>query len=172
MNMLILGGESQRHQVWVRELASALEPNADDLRILDYRHWQTNSPTIDVEYEIEQAARNAPDEPYVVVAKSMGSVVTTLAVSRGLLKPDRCIFMGFPLAVVMANLPEVAAALPKLPPTDFLHNTADPLGSFQAVQAYITAHSPAHFTCCELPGDTHDYSDFNRIKQLLDSPRS
>jgi predicted alpha/beta-hydrolase family hydrolase len=166
MNVLVLGGMSPRHHEWVRGVAEALKPHMEEVVFLDYRHWQTGEE-MDIEYEITQTvALAARLGEYIVVAKSIGTVITTLATSRGMLSSQRCLFMGFPLSVVEQYLPEVAEALKDLPPTTFLHNEADPLGSSKAVQAYLGAHTPPHFDFKVLPGSTHDYVDFNLITQL------
>ena len=103
---------------------------------------------------------------YVVVAKSIGTVVTMLANARGLLTPRRCVFAGFPLNVVTAKFPDVAEALPKLPPTVFIHNEHDPLGSAEAVGTFVDAHAPQAYVFRALPGDTHVYVDFELIRDL------
>jgi len=170
MNVFILGGMSPRHYEWVRQLAEALQPHFDEIRLLDYRHWEQQGAEMDLEYEITQAAALAKDfGEYLVVAKSIGTVLATLATARGLLAPQRCVFMGFPLKVVTADLSEVANALLQLPPTTFLHNEHDPLGSAEAVKTYVGAHAPAIYDFQTLPGDTHDYIDFDLIARVATS---
>jgi hypothetical protein len=167
MNVLILGGMSQRHREWVRQVAAVLQPHFAEVRLLDYRHWEQSDTEMDLEYEILQAAELAKDfGEYVVVAKSIGTVVATLANARGLITPRKCAYMGFPLKVVEADLPEVADALLELPVTSFLHNEHDPLGSAESVRAYISAHAPALYDFKTLPGDTHDYIDLDLIAQV------
>jgi hypothetical protein len=167
MNALVFGGMSPRHHEWVRQVAEALRSHFDEVRLLDYRHWAQQDTEMDLEYEITQAAALAEGlEEYVVVAKSIGTVLTTLAVARGLLTPQYCAFMGFPLKVVEADLPEVAEALPHLPSTTFLHNDRDPLGPAEAIEKYIGAHKPASYQFMTVRGDTHDYTDFDLITLL------
>jgi predicted alpha/beta-hydrolase family hydrolase len=167
MNAVVLGGMSSRHREWVLQVAEALGPEYEIVRSLNYRHWEHPGSEMDIEYEIARLAELAQGlAEYVVVAKSIGTVVATIATMRGLLRPKRCLFMGFPLKVVMAELPEVASALPLLPLTTFLHNEHDPLGGAEAVLAYIVAHAPEAYTLQTLPGSTHDYVNFDLIKQL------
>jgi len=167
MNALILGGMSPRHKAWVRQVAEVLQPYFDEVRPLDYRHWDAADTEMDLEYEISQADVLAKNfDEYVVVAKSIGTVLASFANARGLLAPQRCVFMGFPLKVAEAQFPEVANALPQLPPTVFLHNERDPLGSAAAVKQYVDAHAPKAYEFQVLPGDTHDYTDFDLIVQL------
>lgn len=165
MNVLIFGGMSPRHEQWVRDVADALSPHFKRVRYQDYQHWGDGSE-MDLEYEIEQAVQLAAGfGEYIVVAKSIGTVLTALANAREVINPERCVFMGLPLKAIENDIPAVAGALPKLPPTVFLHNEADPLGSSEAVRAYVEAHAPLRYDFQTLPGNTHDYIDFNLIAQ-------
>lgn len=168
MNALVLGGMSSRHKVWVRHVTEALKPHFTEVVFLDYRHWDVEGGQIDIEYEIDQAAMLAKDlGDYVVVAKSIGTAIATLAAARGQLAPKRCLFMGFPLKVVQEDMPEVAVALSKLPKTTFLHNAHDPLGIGEDVGTYLQINvAPRQYTLMILPGDTHDYVDLDQIVRL------
>jgi predicted alpha/beta-hydrolase family hydrolase len=167
MQALIFGGMSPRHQAWVRDVAAALQSDFDEVRLLDYRHWGSQNGAMDMEHEIAEAIKLAEGlTDYVVVAKSIGSVLTSLAIAHGLLAPRHCLFMGFPLRVVLEEFPETAEALPHLPPTTFLHNENDPLGTSDAVKAYLTDHAPRQYVLQTVPGDTHDYVDFELIARL------
>jgi predicted alpha/beta-hydrolase family hydrolase len=167
MNAVIFGGMSPRHREWVRKLAEALRPEYDIVHFLMYRHWDRPGMEMDLEYEISQAARLAQQlDDYVVIAKSIGTVLTTFAYDRKLLVPKRCVFMGFPLTVVNAEFPQVAGALPYLPSTVFVQNEYDPLGTVNAVKTYVRAHAPKTYDVQATPGTTHDYVDFSLIVQL------
>lgn len=167
MNVLILGGQSPRHKAWVRDVDAALKPYFDRLKFLDYRHWDDESLEPDLEYEVNCAAELAKDlGEYVVVAKSIGTVITSLAIARARLAPQKCLFLGFPLTVVERSLPGVADGITDLPETIFVQNEDDPLGSSSAVKAYVEANPPLKYSFEALPGDTHDYVDFELIARL------
>lgn len=165
MNILILGGESPRHYDWVRQVASALQPHCEKVAYLDYRHWASGGG-IDIEHEIVQVAQLAKGlGEYIVVAKSIGIVIASLAAGRSLLHPTKCIFLGLPLGAV-ERVPEVRLSFAKLPLTTFMQNTHDPLGSAAEVKAYVSAASHEQLIFLETPGNTHDYSDFELLVKL------
>jgi hypothetical protein len=148
-------------------VAEALKPHFDEVRFLDYRHWRTDAPDIDVEYELEQAVQLVDGlGEYVVVAKSIGTAITAIAVRRERLGPRKCVFLGFPLKVVKADLPEVAAGLKTLPQAVFVQNEQDPLGSSADMKDYLRTYIPRGYMLKPLPGDTHDYLDFDLIAEL------
>lgn len=170
MNALIFGGMSPRHKEWVRQVAAALESQFEAVKFLDYKHWDAPEADMDLEYETAQAAKLAEGlGDYVVVAKSIGSVLTALANARGTLSPKRCLFLGFPynVATKLPQTAELEAALPRLPHTVFVHNEHDPLGEAETVQSYMQAHAPDAYEFQIIPGNaTHDYVDFDQIVRL------
>lgn len=170
MNALILGGMSPRHKEWVRQVAEVLQPHFEEVRFLDYDHWDVNGGEMDVEHELARAAELAKDfGEYVVVAKSIATVLTTLGNARGLLAPKRCVFLGFPLKVVheLPQVNELAKALPSLPFTTFVHNEHDPLGEADTVKEFILKHRPQTYEFKIVLDDaTHDYVDLDLITQL------
>jgi len=122
---------------------------------------------MDLEHEILESHKLAAGlDEYIVVAKSIGTVVATLAIKRGLLNPEYCVFMGFPLKLIVSEVPDMESALPQLPPTHFLHNEHDPLGDADSVKNYLEAHAPQQYDLLVSPGDTHDYIDFKLITDL------
>jgi hypothetical protein len=164
MNYLILGGggveatERAGERQWVRDVADVVHPFADQVNFLDYRHWAAENKPIDLELEIAAAGRMAANyEDYAIVAKSIGVVATILAHDRGLIHPQRCFFFGFPLAVV-DQYPKVDAAIAKLPPTVFVQNCRDPVGSFFEVRGYVEEHAPEQHVFAQTGGNTQDYS--------------
>ena len=166
MNALILGGQSPRHHEWVREVAGALRPHFGRVAFVDYRHW-TSGGEIDVAYEMAVAAQQVASwDAYVVVAKSIGTVIATLGTAAGQLDPWRCVFCGFPLAVVQRAYPQVTSALAALPPTVCLQNEQDPLGSAAALQVYLTQAAAPKVRLLLTPGETHDYLNFEQLSQL------
>ena len=170
MNALVLGGMSPRHKEWVQQVAEALQPHFDEVRFLDYDHWDITGAEMDVEHELARAADLAKDYgEYVVVAKSIGTVLTTLGNARGLLAPKRCVFLGFPYnaALELPQLNELAKALPSLPFITFVHNEHDPLGEADTVKQFMLKHRPETYEFKIVLDDaTHDYVDFALIARL------
>jgi hypothetical protein len=165
MNVLILGGESPRHYQWVRDVAKVLQPRFSSVHFLDYRHWSNGGAT-DIEYEITAATKLAEGmEEYIIVAKSIGTVIAMLGIGRGLLHPQRCVFMGLPLGAVR-RIPDVVPYVAKLPPTTFVQNEHDPLAAATEVATFIDIHGNKDASIVITPGETHDYINFNQIATL------
>lgn len=166
MNALLLPGNSPRHQAWIEELRTAVMPRFQQTLTLHYRHWQSGEPEADVDYELGVAEALADNlDQFVIIAKSIGTAIASDGVSKGALKPKKLILLGLPISSSYASerykdwFDNIAI--------DILiaQNTNDPLGSFADVkQAFEKLQN---VSLVELPGNTHDYLDFEAIKKLI-----
>jgi len=169
MNLLLLSGNSKRGKDWLEQVDSNLAPQFDQTYRHDYAHWEKDEPEIDLDLESQRLStltQNLP--PYMVFAKSAGTILTCKAIVLGTLRPRSCLFVGLPLAMAHnQNLP----VKEWLGTTDFpiaiLQHTSDPLGPFQEVEQYIEAIKRDNITVHELPGDTHDYSEFQIFSDFV-----
>lgn len=167
MNALLLPGNSTRHAEWIEQLADALSPYFDTTKTQHYRHWKTGEQAADVAYEISAAKDNAAQlEPYCIIAKSIGCVIAAKGTADGLLHPEKLILLGVP---INGGAPREAFAkfLRTISvPVVIIQNTSDPLGSFDNVKIAFE-NVGNHISFVEMPGDTHDYIDFESIAKLV-----
>lgn len=167
MNILILGGNSKHHYDWVRELAKALKSGKRKVVFLDYKHWQTDGSIL-IDDEINSAAELGDElGEYIVVAKSVGTIITALGVADGKLKPAGCLLLGMPLTIIKEYYPDFADKLTSLPRTVYLQNAEDPYGSAEMLEEYLEDKSPADYHMVTVPGDTHDYVNYTSIGEIV-----
>ena len=168
MKILLLGGQSPRHYDWVREVREVLEEAGNEVVLHDYAHWLRDEPTIDFMAELNAVSTIAQEieGDYIIVAKSIGTVLTAVGTMRGLLAPKACLLLGFPLQSFKDD-EDVATAIGALPLSIFVQNTDDPLGSYDELTDYLRPLAPATTVTVPLPGKTHDYMDFMLIAELV-----
>jgi len=167
MQVILLGGQSPRHYEWVREVREALEFAGLPVVLHDYAHWLNGEHEINFEAELEALALVASDidDDYVIVAKSIGCVLTAVALARGLIVPKACLFLGLPFKTASQNK-ELPTGFAELPITIFAQNEKDPLGSFEEVAVFARPLVPELTVFAALAGSTHDYADFELIAAL------
>jgi hypothetical protein len=103
----------------------------------------------------------------MVFAKSAGTIVTGKAASTGVLQPQACLFVGLPLAMIQSHeLPAGEWLREANFPITILQHTADPLGSYRDVKQYIEPIGNTGIAVHELPGDTHNYPEFEIIREF------
>lgn len=98
----------------------------------------------------------------VVVAKSIGTLVTLLAERDHGLAPKACVFLATPMRRFHAQgwvplLADHCAAIPTL----FVQQTDDFNGAFADLAEVVARHRECR--CVEIPGGDHLYEDIGRI---------
>ena len=169
MNVIILGGNSIKNQEWVLEVARHLKAKFHTVYPHIYEHWQSGSNFIDLDHEAK-ALRKADvfNGEYLVIAKSVGCVLTLKLTSEYSLNPAACVLLGFPLAVIQqADAWPVSDWLANLKcKTTFVQNDEDPVGSHEEVQAYLAEYGLQGKEVLAWKGATHDYLDFDEIVKI------
>lgn len=167
INILILPGNSPRHAEWANDLKSHLLPRFDRVEAQHYKHWQTGEKWADVDYELSVAKATTVDlEPYIIIGKSIGTVIAVKGAATKQISPVKLILLGIPINGG-ANADEFNDWLGTIDiPVVIIQNTDDPLGSFEQVSNAFK-DSNQNITFIESPGDTHDYLDFKMIAGFI-----
>jgi hypothetical protein len=171
MNILLLGGNSQRNKQWIHQLGDELSPQFDTCRVHDYLHWNGKGNFIDFNAELSRLSDVVVNlDNYVIFAKSVGSLLTLRGISVGIMKPKKCIFAGLPIKLAEEdNVPLVELLKKNSIPTLILQNSLDPTASYDKMQKYINRTGALNYRTHEFDGDTHSYDNFNEIKQQVSS---
>lgn len=168
MKVLILGGTSPWHYDWVREVGYALRASGYDVITHDYQHWSKGETQTDIEHEITTVGNIVKDfDDYIVVAKSIGTIITALGTARGILKPTRCIMLGVPYRGFVEYIPTFWDDLACLPRTVFIQNENDPFMTADELKQRLDTTNLKERSLISTPGDTHDYRDFALIAKQL-----
>lgn len=167
MNALLLPGNSSRHATWIEDFKSAVSSHFDATKTQHYQHWQTGEEWANVDQEISIAKEQARElEPYIIIGKSIGTIIAAKATATGKLFPEKLILLGVPInggaePDTFANwLTHI-----KIPVT-IIQNTNDPMGSFAEITENFKDVGD-HVSFVELPCTTHNYLDFEAIAELI-----
>lgn len=171
MNILLFGGNSPRNKAWIHKVGETLSSDFGKCIVHDYGHWDNQGEFIDFDLELSRlSAETASLEPYVVFAKSVGSILTLRAINEGILVPAKCIFAGLPIKLAEEDEIPLQELLRSNPvSTMYIQNTYDPLASYARLMDYLRESGASPHESVELAGDTHSYDDLNRIKSLVNS---
>lgn len=169
MNIVILGGNSPAHKQWIRDLGAHLESDKHNVFLHDYKHWNSGDESADIEYEIRQVGDkfgNLTD--CLIIAKSVGTVIATLAVAHSRIKPTKTVLLGIPIDGVAGETEGFAASFYLLPETQILQNQHDPYGSSSGIENFLGQHGTEKHRLHIIDNvDTHDYQDFDLISELV-----
>lgn len=170
MQVLMFSGNSLRNKAWIYEAKAKFADLFDELYVQDYRHWETGEQWIDLGHELEVLRARHFDGDYGVFAKSIGTVLAVQAAKQGIIKPKFLFLCGIPLDFIEKDYPQFAKDLASLDvPTTVVHNEHDKVGSAAAARAYLEPAftEPHDFTFIQTPGDTHDYEDYELLRNEL-----
>ena len=166
--VLVLPGNSVKNRAWGVACREYVQEMFDSVYVLQYTHWETGEPEIDLEEELEKirtvVTEADGDVVWHIFAKSIGSVLALKAVEQGVIKPERCVFFGMSLEIAKAKFGEDWSYLSRydLPALAF-HNDADPVADYAYTKSKIAEYAPS-VTFKTLQGDTHDYLDFSEYE--------
>lgn len=170
MNIIFLSGNSKSNQEWIERVKDRFTDMFEKSYVQQYKHWETGEELINLDHELKVVEEKAKEiEPYVIFAKSMGTILTVRGVAEGRLDPKACIFCGVPLGFARNNGYPIDQWCGKyVTPTLFIQNSQDPAASFKEISEYLEDKKIGEKKLIELPGDTHSYEDLEELRKLAE----
>lgn len=163
MKILGLPGVKFETHQWMQDLFSDLHAPSFEFRVAHYRHWsQAQDP--DVSYEASCYVKKSVD---FVIAKSLGTYISTIAFDSFNFRAQKAIFIGTPIKRHRANNFMLLLNFVKSVPTVFIQQTSDFNGSFLELSEVIQRQNNA--TAIEVPGDDHQYDDIKGLQKIISS---
>lgn len=175
MNLILLPGNSSKNREWIDSVESVFSPKFDQVYTQYYDHWfgaeeNNEDALIDINIETDKVAVHAEKlNPYVIFAKSAGTLIALKGIFDGVLQPDVCVFVGFPLKWSVSQQFEIDQWLMHYSiPTLFIQNDQDPAVSGDELGAYLYTQDVQRFHLETLDGDTHEYQDVDKLLSLTE----
>lgn len=162
--LLVLAGGSARNQAWGEGCVAAYGAWFDEVVFLHYNHWSTGEKNVDFPAEIakiKEVVSGAEGEDWYIIAKSIGSILSTKAIAEGIIAPRACVFFGMPINLVVDSVfagdlsPLSALTMPVMA----FHNHEDPTALYDTTAEALGTYAPT-VQLVTIEGDTHDYLDF------------
>lgn len=169
-NLILLGGNSAKNLDWVTKASDYFRKDFPDNKIVYYQHWTNLNLEMDLHLEAKklvQVGKNSQN--LIVFAKSAGIMTTLIAMKDYGLKPQKCIFVGFPSDVLDGwGLNYIPYLQGVTTPTILFQNSEDPMGSYEKTKEIIEKNQIKNIDLRPEEGDTHDYNNFDEyLKTLL-----
>lgn len=167
--LLILPGNSPRNQAWGEACAEFFQEQFDEIYLQMYSHWESGEEVIDVPEELDKIiqmveAGDADTDEWYICAKSVGTLVSLVAVAEDIISPVKCIFFGMPLALAAEELfKNDWSALENFTiPTLVFHNDSDPVADYSFTKEKLTEFGQ-EIDLVTIEGDSHDYANFELV---------
>lgn len=168
MKLVLLPGNNKSNKEWIEKVESELKDLFSSTSIQYYQHWKDDKPLIDFDLEANKLVENNKEADIVIFAKSAGTLLTLKSIKNNLIIPKKCIFAGVPINWARENNFDAELWLEEYNiPTLFIQNTNDPVFSFKELKELLAEKKLKNYKIIELPGNSHDYKDLNKLRELI-----
>lgn len=159
--MIIYGlpGRKEDTEAWMEQLFCALSMVC--IQVAHYRHWD-EPLSANPEFE---ALRLKGLQVDLLIAKSFGTVVASLAFSLYLFRPAAAVFIGTPLKQLTSMVMESIAQFAQQTPTLFIQQSDDIKGTYAQVTNTVLKFKRAE--TAEVPGDDHLYDNIPELVSII-----
>lgn len=162
MNILGLPGRNDATGPWMDRILSNVASNSDRHETQYYQAWQNNTE-VDEDYELAKAAGFQPD---LIIAKSLGTLLTLIGYHRKVLTASHCVLIGIPVSNLQAEEHEMLSDWQMTGvKTLFIQQTNDVTGSVAALNDIVP--NSKKITVREIPGEDHVYGDVDELVTLI-----
>jgi len=161
MKIFGLPGVKSETKEWMQALLSALQETPFDFEIAQYGHW-SGDHNPDINHEASCLAETSVD---FVIAKSLGTIISTLAFDSCNFKPHKAIFIGSPLRRHSMSNYELLSKFVNSVPTLFIQQSSDLIGAYAELNDVVQTYQ--YGTIVEVPGSDHKYSDIGELRTII-----
>ncbi|MBU1088713.1 hypothetical protein KKA02_02440, partial [Patescibacteria group bacterium] len=140
MRLILLGGNDVVNKEWIKKIERVLKPNFVSTKILNYDHWQTNQPMIDLDKEKEKLTKIAKNSGnFVIFAKSAGILIVLKTIFENKISPKKCIFVGIPLKWARENNFDIDTWFNNYSTSTLvIQHTKDPFASSEELKQFLS----------------------------------
>lgn len=169
MDLIILPGNSENNKSWAQKLRKNLHDSFSEIKILYYQHWKSEEKLINLDHELSELEKLTPkNTKYLIIAKSAGTFLTALGVYKEKINPEKCIFLGTPLAFAPNINFDVNKYFANFPiPTLFIQQYQDPVTPYSELESFLSAQNIPNYNLIKINGNDHAYADYSKIQGLV-----
>lgn len=169
MNLILVPGNHKFNKQWIESVKDCFNDIFDVIKIQYYKHWETGQNMIDLEHELQVLVNTTKQlDNYIIFAKSAGIIFALKGIYEKNIRPDKCIFLGTPIQWAKHYNFNIDLWLENYSvPSLFIQKTNDPAMLFKNLERYLEQRKVKNHEIIEIPGNTHDYEDLEKIKILV-----
>ncbi len=173
LNLIILPGNGDINKEWAEKARDFFATYFKSVAIQYYDHWSNKSELIDIDVELKKFTDtvNALSGDVVILAKSVGTILTMYAIyskSTDMSYITKCVFVGLPTEWARTNSFDIDSWSSTFTiPTTLIQNDNDPVTSAVEIKKEQENGRFKNVTLIEVKGDDHMYGDFDEIKKYL-----
>ncbi len=166
MKTLIIPGYSTKNKDWAYEVKKELQ--GFDINIYEWKHWSDPNIKFSARDEAKNIKNIVGEESINIIAKSVGTLVISLAIAKEKLNVNKIIFCGIPINDISDDEKGEYRILSDIPSEKVIvfQNSEDEHGSFESLRRFLSQINP-NIEIKETPGSTHNYPYFDKFEEFL-----
>ena len=172
-NLIIFPGNGPTNKEWSEKARDFFATDFKSVTIQYYNHWSNNAELIDIDVELKKLtdAVNTLSGDIVILAKSVGTILTMYAIYSKAIDVSRikkCVFVGLPPEWARTNgfnIDRWSTAFTI--PATLIQNDNDPVTSAADIRREQTKGNFSTMALVEVKGDDHVYGNFDEIIKYL-----
>lgn len=167
MTTVILPGYSEHNKVWAEETAEKLQAGGVQTIVYSWKHWDGKTE-FNAQNEVIELIKLIGNEKVNIVAKSIGTYITVILISKIPDKLGKVIICGVPVNDLSESENNEYKALVNFDQNNMLcfQNKDDKHGSFEKIQSFLKEIN-TKIEVIEKTGDTHEYPYFGEFRKFL-----
>lgn len=171
MKLVILPGNSKSNKEWSEKIANTFSEFFPDQYIQAYSHWDEGKEVIDFDMEAGRLKENVKNGEFYIIAKSAGAMLTIYSVSKNLIKPAKCVFLGLPILWAEELNFDIKGWFQKFNvQTLVIQNSNDPVTSYSELKKFVDNNDLSNtLTLIETAGIDHKYDDLGESRSLINN---
>jgi len=168
--LVVLPGINSNLKEWASDVSSEIGNLFDSSIIHEYSHWTDPSEKFTFDSEIDRIRQlDLANNAVFIFSKSIGCLLTLVAVYEGIIEPEAAILVGFPLREARKNEFPVEDYLSSFKvETLFIQNKADPQASSEVIEEILETHMHANYRLHALSRDDHHYPDLAKMRAEIE----
>jgi len=167
-DIVILGGNSKKNIEWLNKMSDAYSLSYKVYSIF-YESWRQEEKDIDINEELIKLKKyDKEHKDYIVVAKSMGTIITLLAIKNKIINPKLIILEGIPVKYIEDrnyDLHDLFIEANNKTKVYVIQQKND----YQCSSEKLIKEIPYFIPIITVPGKDHGYNDINDIKIIVDT---
>ncbi len=168
--LVVLPGINPNLKEWASDVSSEIGNLFDASIVHEYSHWTDPSQKFTFDSEIDRIRQlDLANSDVFIFAKSIGCLLTLVAVYEGIIEPKAAILVGFPLREGRKNEFPVEVYLSSFKvETLFIQNMTDPQASSDVIEEILETHMQSNYRLHVLTRDDHHYPDLANMRTEIE----
>ncbi len=161
-SLIVPGKNSPENATWLQKISDQFRTLDYKVETIAYDHWDKSNQDINIPLELKKIATYSKPDQQIIIAKSIGVILTLIANQQQNICPKAAVFMGAPVNEDQTK-DFIELIMPAKFPILMIQQDSDKLTSFKNLEQIILNINKENISMVSIKGSDHVYDDFDQI---------